>query len=1154
MSDINDTQQAETKSARKHGLWRVVKWLLIIVAVLVVLVCCAVGVVVSYLEPGRLTPLVTNYASEYLNADVAASRVELSFWSTFPRVGVKIDSLRINSRAITGISAEDEAALPNDARRLLDVAHFSGSVNVALLSSGKLHFHNVIAESPDINLVKVTDSVANYLIIPDTGPDDEDQFAITEVSIDRFALTGNPRLRYLSLPDTTDISGRIVTTLTRNGSEGPLYSVELTGNVGGDLPAGMLLPETTFGLNGCVGWDISNPGAVTVKKLLVNIDKVAAEIDAEMEFVDNVFHVRALRIQADDLHVSDVIDVIPRKYRGELEKLATDLKLDVTAELLQPFRPGIDSIPSAKIELKADGSLEYDRLRLREIKADVTLNIDGNDPDLSVVDIRQFKVVGRAAGFSVDGNVTYPFTDPVVKGRFRGGLDLSLLPERLMERVKADFSGLITGNARFGFRLSDLVTSGFHHVKIDGDMRLKDFLVHKRDSNLAIFATSTVLKFGTSSSLALPAGTVDSLLVVSVLSDTMSVRFDHGKSFVTARNVRAGIGSKNISTSADTTIVNPIGGRITASQVILHSHHDTITLRMRDMLAMATIKQYKHHAHVPELSVKLEAPALRYTDPVNRATLQKNHIDFSLHLRVPDSLAAARRAHRRDSLKALRANLDTDSLRLAAQSRRDERIARDSAAIASGQAIYLDVDRSFVRWFNSHEVTGHVEAARGRFMSRHYPLGFSMQGLGVRVTTDSVCLDSVRIKSGKTDMEVKGKLSNISRTLRSVRSPLKATLTIVADTIDINSIAESFFAGSDFAAKRHLHGSLSDQEDDEAVDARIRGAGDDKSPHKAMIVPSNLDAELKLSASNVLYSDVWFQRLSGTVGVHDGAINLDRLAGYTPIGSIDLTALYSAPSIDSLRFAAGIVIRKLQLNRFLHLMPQVDSLMPLLRDVDGTITADLAMSTELDSLLDLKFHTLEAVMRLEGDTLSLNDTETFRNIAKWLMFKQKDRFVINHMDVALMVRDSRLDLFPFVFDFDRYRLGVSGSNDMKLNLDYHIAVLKSPLPFRFGVNIKGRPGHLRFSLGKAHFNEYKAYSQRDLTDTTRINLIREIEHVFRFGISEGRRNLHLDRMQKPDTSEFAVPDTLSPADSLLFMEAGVLPPASFSSDSTKVRP
>lgn len=135
---------------------------------------------------------------------------------------------------------------------------------------------------------------------------------------------------------------------------------------------------------------------------------------------------------------------------------------------------------------------------------------------------------------------------------------------------------------------------------------------------------------------------------------------------------------------------------------------------------------------------------------------------------------------------------------------------------------------------------------------------------------------------------------------------------------------------------------------------------------------------------------------------------------------MDLTALYSAPSKHDIHFAAGIVVRKLHLKQFLHLLPEIDSVLPLLREVNGIITADAAISTEIDSMMNLKFHTLDMVLKLMGDSLVLVDNETFRTMAKWLMFKHKDRNIINSMKVELMIKDTRLDVFPFVFDIDRF--------------------------------------------------------------------------------------------------------------------------------------
>lgn len=44
-------------------------------------------------------------------------------------------------------------------------------------------------------------------------------------------------------------------------------------------------------------------------------------------------------------------------------------------------------------------------------------------------------------------------------------------------------------------------------------------------------------------------------------------------------------------------------------------------------------------------------------------------------------------------------------------------------------------------------------------------------------------------------------------------------------------------------------------------------------------------------------------------------------------------------------------------------------------------------------------------------------------LSKWLFFKNKKRNMIDHMDVEVVVENSAIEIFPFMFDIDRYRLG-----------------------------------------------------------------------------------------------------------------------------------
>ena len=83
-----------------------------------------------------------------------------------------------------------------------------------------------------------------------------------------------------------------------------------------------------------------------------------------------------------------------------------------------------------------------------------------------------------------------------------------------------------------------------------------------------------------------------------------------------------------------------------------------------------------------------------------------------------------------------------------------------------------------------------------------------------------------------------------------------------------------------------------------------------------------------------------------------------------------------------------------------------------------------------------------------------------------------NNFTLN--ECTVVVRDSRVDVFPFEVEIDRYRTIIGGTqdiniqdNDLTLNFKYNISIVKSPLPFKAGVDIYGDLNDLDFKITKA---------------------------------------------------------------------------------------
>jgi hypothetical protein len=307
------------------------------------------------------------------------------------------------------------------------------------------------------------------------------------------------------------------------------------------------------------------------------------------------------------------------------------------------------------------------------------------------------------------------------------------------------------------------------------------------------------------------------------------------------------------------------------------------------------------------------------------------------------------------------------------------------------------------------------------------------------------------------------------------------------------------------------------------------------------LIPVNIDAELKVKAKNILYSDLLLHDLNGNAQMYDGALNLQNLNAASDIGSINLSALYSAPTVNDMKFGFGMVVKGFKIEPFLKLMPAIDSIMPILNDFSGVINADIAATADIDRNMDINMPSLSAAIKLEGDSLKVMDEDTYKLMAKWLLFKDKKHNMIDHMSVEMIVDNSMMQIYPFIFDIDRYRLGVQGYNSLAMDFNYHVAVLKSPIPFKFGINIKGNPDKYKIRLGRAKFNEKTAVERVAMVDTTRVNLIKQIENIFRRGVRNSKMSsLKISDKPSMNYDSNIEADTISHADSLLFIQEGLI--------------
>lgn len=1126
-----DSPDGKLRPREKKPLWRrLLKWTGISAAVVVGLFLLVCSLIVWILTPSRLTPLVEQHASDYLHADVSASRIELTFWKTFPRMHLDVDSLLIVSRSLDGLTPAEKAALPADADSLLSIRSFHGGVNILHLLGGKIHLYDVLFDHPSVNLLQVNDSVANYHIVPTSEEADSAGTAIPEIRINSFRILESGPLRFRSLTDSMDVTARLE-NVTLDSPDAPRYRLALDGAANLPFLDEFNLADLTFGLDGDLTWNPDEPFALAADDMDLTLDDYAMRFSTAVDFTGDPVMSRFAG-SVDGLPVEDALSHMPPSLRKYVEPFKTDMRLSATLELTRPWMLADTILPSARATLEIPRCrATYQTLRFSEFSGSLAVDFDGADIDKSVFDLRKLHLLGEGVNLDLDLTARNIVSDPFVEGHFDGSVDLGRIPPRIAAEIPVELSGTIDGKTAFSLAMSDLTEENFHRVKADGSLTLRRINANA-EGMLKAWLHEGVVEFGTTDSFVSDGHKVDSLLQISLKIDTMSA-IGMGMN-LEMRNFKAGAGTVNRSGSADTTEINPFGGSISVDRLKFDAPADSMRARLRNARIGGALTRYKGNARSPLMNLRVFAGRMMFGQALNRVSMRDTEMALTVNMRE-------RSKHRRNGAAP-------DSVRV---TRRAARLHNDSVAAARAAAngdIDMTVDREDRRLLRRWDYKGTLRAKRGSLTTPWFPLRNRLTDIDLRFNSDSIVLTNLRYKAGESDFLINGTISNVRRALTSRRdNTLGVSLDVKSDTINVNQIVKAIFAGPALAGQTDsaaVWGADDDRESD------ILAGKADTVAAAPVLVPHNIDAHLRMQARHILYSDLELHSFRGDLLMYDGAINLRNLSASTEMGSVSLNGLYSSLNPDSLQFGLGMKVDRFRLDRLAELVPAIDTLLPAMRNFAGIVNADIAVTTDLERNMDINIPSLRAVIKIEGDSLVLLDPDTFKTVSKWLLFKDKKKNMIDHMEVEVVIENSTIELYPFMFDIDRYRLGVMGHNDMAMNMNYHVSVLKSPIPFKFGINVKGTPEKMKVRLGGAKFKEKMIGERQVIADNTRVNLVQQIDNVFRRGVSKarlgklnfsrpggaGRRPVSLDALN----ADLEAEDNLSYADSLNMIRAGLI--------------
>lgn len=1038
----------------------------------------------AVLAPEKLTPLVTQEANAYLNdARLECDEVELTYFETYPYFGVKL----INGRIIN-----ETDSLPCDT--LVSFKRTIVAINPTyIFNSKRIAVELFFIDTPRFYGYIAPDGKANWDIVQSTDTTAQDttqQQPLPPIDLKKVRIKSG-RLVYDDRQQDlyTEVNGfylNLKGSFANQDSENGVRLETGSSSILFDSPAYTLSNHLRMDFKSELSW-IYMMQEITLKDAELRVNDLPFKASGSIKrreagqpsLVDLGFNLNILDL-------NEILHFIPEQYLKNRDKMAATGSILLEGKIQGEV--GDSVVPSLDLCCKIDnGSYHVEGVQqgIDSLRMDVDLAFNGPCPDSSFVKVEELVVKGRNISLDVKGSAYNLFDNPAIRSKIKGNVNLTQLAKDFLNPDTIILEGEMSADLTTAFTVNDLLDSNMSKVEADGALNIERFKATSPVFGLDAYIAGLSLKAGSAKKESRYMQT-DELLASNLQIDTLNIQYKENiNSRISHLELRV-----NTARNIDTTAVIPVTTWMTIGQ-LRSKLPDSTWLVLKNTTLDGGIKASANNKRIPKAGFRLRMDTLKYFMVAARTGAVLSNSQFTLEA-LPY----------RDAVKQ-RLEQSARNRRRAAIRQANARGQRDTAAVADTSA----TSRLLRRW----EARGKINFDKLRLFSRYFPIPMYMEGTNVEYNTNRITLKDARLHLGKSDLRLNGQLSQLrAAALRG--GTLKGKLTVQSDLIDCNQLLLAMNRGARFAEADEKAPASFNTDSITALEYQNMeiGAQDTlrtDTTTQLMIIPKFLNLSLRTDAKRIQFKDLELENVVGEVVVRDQVLNLSELRMNSNIGDGNLTMVYSTPDETHASMGLELGLNKILVNKLIDLFPSMDTLVPMLRSFEGVVDCQITATCQTDSTMSVLLPTLNASCFMRGKDMVLLDGETFAEISKTLMFKNKKRNLIDSIAVDLAIKDSKIEVFPFLVEMDRYKVAVGGTHNMDMTFDYHLSVLKSPVPFKLGIDITGNLDDFKFKIVRCKYKDFLQPAKQAELDSTRRNVRELIRDEIRRQIREAAPEL-----------------------------------------------
>ena len=852
----------------------------------------------------------------------------------------------------------------------------------------------------------------------------------------------------------------------------------------------------------------------------------------------------------DACRVGDVLGHFRRNLPKPLENIETDAEITLTATFDGYLNLSGGEIPDFDARLVIPRSTLGNRLF--DLKHELALDTELHGSS-GVIDVKlnEFHVKGKALHLDVSGSVADILGgDPALY--VDAGLEVSLdtLSRYLKRRSGIEMAGGLSASVSGSASLSQLDPYQLAQADISAKVKSTRLKVVSEKDSLRFWTDSLDLwlgAVGNTRDSSVAQGERMLALTASLDSTFFSLKDDMrliGRDISLKAQNSAAVLDKSDSSS-----FYPFGGRLDIGFASLVGS-DTSFVALSNSANIFKISPKSGSPDVPVLTLDSSSGRVIMRGPVNRIFVRNLDLDATAAM---NSIERRRRARAFvDSLARRNPGVPMDSLFGRFRRTRGSRPVPEwlSEEDFRERDIRIDLGETFRGHMRDWDFDGSMSIGSAGVVSPYFPLRNRLSDVRASFNNNELRFDSFRLASGTSGLSASGRLGGLRSALAG-RGMLRLDMDLDAERLNLNELLAAWELGSRFEPEGLSDASLEIEDEEYQEMVVVDTLADSAEPDVStlIVVPGNLVADLRLKASDVSYAKLKIDSMTADIAVRERCVQLTNTSLSSDIGDIGFEGFYSTRTKQDLKTGFDLELKDITAEKVIEMMPAVDSVMSMLKSFRGRLNCVVSATADLDTAMNIMTPSINGVIRISGEDLTLSESTAFEQIARKLMFKDRTGGHIDRMSVEGMISDNKIEVFPFVLKVDRYTLAMSGVQNLDASFKYHVSVIDSPLPFRVGIDLSGTFDDFKFRIGKPKYKSAAVPVFSEVIDDTRINLRESIQDIFRRGVDnairENRRNRFIEERRRELGYKSAVDqklDSLSPEEKAV-LEAGTEPAA-----------